>query len=57
MLITPPYFYPSELVALRAHIAEAVSDPDYSVVISWDETLPDFAELVENALLGPRKRL
>ena len=62
-LVIPPWCGASEVMALRAHIDEAVTDPDYSVVLSyecrWDELPaggpPDFSELVENKLLGPRK--
>jgi len=62
-LVIPPCAFASEIMALRAHIDEAVTDPDYSVVLSyecrWDELPaggpPDFSELVENKLLGPRK--
>lgn len=59
-LVIAPHVTPSEIMALRAHIDEAVTDPDYSVVISyecrWDESPIDFfAEVVENKLLGPRK--
>jgi hypothetical protein len=40
-LVVAPGIPASEVVALRAHIDEAVSDPDYSVVVSyearWDE--------------------
>jgi len=57
-LVIPPWCGASEVMALRAHIDEAVTDPDYSVVLSyecrWDEA--DFSELVENALLRPACR-
>jgi hypothetical protein len=43
-----------EIMALRAHIDEAVTDPDYSVVISyectWDEEWEDFASRLARAL-------
>jgi hypothetical protein len=55
-LVVPPWCGASEVMALRAHIDEAISDPDYSVVISYEFTWDDlgFAEVLENALLGPR---
>jgi len=36
---------PSEIIALRAHIDEAISDPDYSVVISYEYTWDDDGSL------------
>jgi len=35
-LVVPPHISASEILALRAHIDEAITDPDYSVVISYE---------------------
>jgi len=37
-LVVAPDIPPSEVMALRAHIDEAKSDPDYSVVLNYDAT-------------------
>jgi len=39
--IIAPDVSAAEIMALRAHIDEAISDPDYSVVISYEYTWDD----------------